>query len=142
MLAQAFGQRIQVIDKAADWKEAIKMAVWPLIEEGLAESRYVKAIYESVEKNGDYFILAPGFALPHARPECGCLKTGLSLLKLREPVTFSSGEKVQLLIGLSAVDASEHMDMLSELADILMEEESLTKLFEAETSEEFMEIFK
>lgn len=142
MLAEAFGQRIQIADEAADWKKAVEMVIEPMVEDGLAERRYIPAIYDSVEKNGDYFILAPGFALPHTRPEHGCLKTGLSLLKLRKPVTFSSGEQVRILVGLTAFDASEHIDMLSELADILMDEEKLEKLFEAESRDEFMEIFK
>lgn len=142
MLEQAFGQRIQVVDEAADWKQAIRMAIQPLVEDGYAESRYISAIYDSVKKNGDYFILAPGFALPHTRPEEGCLKTGLSLVKLKKPVTFSGGEEVRVLVGLCAADASEHIDMLEELADILMDEEKLAQLFQAERPEEFMEIFR
>lgn len=141
-LADAFGERIQIADKADDWKEAIEMVIQPLVKDGYAESRYIPAIYRSVEKNGDYFLLAPEFALPHTRPEEGCLKTGLSLLKLRTPVKFSGGDPVRLLIGLTAADASEHIDMLGELADILMDEEKMEKLFEADTAGEFMEIFR
>lgn len=140
-LSEAFGNRIRITDSATDWKEAVRMAVEPLVKEGYAQESYITAIYENVMRNGDYFILAPGFAMPHARPEEGGLKTGLSLLKLKRPVKFSSGEEVQILVGLTAADSDEHLDMIGELADILMEDDSMEKLFKAENVEEFKEIF-
>lgn len=141
-LKVSFGNRIQIQDQVSDWKEAIRMVMEPLVNEGYCQERYISAIYESVKKNGDYFLLLPGFALPHTTPENGCIKTGLSLLKLKKPVLFSGGEPVTLLIGLSASGADEHLDMLGELANILMEEENVERLFHAQTKEEFLKIFE
>ena len=141
-LVEAFGERIQIQNKAEDWKQAIKMVIQPLVDDGYAKPCYIPAIYNSVEKNGDYFLLIPGFALPHTTPENGCLKTGLSLLRLIEPVKFSSGAEVSLLVGLTAADANEHLDMLGELANILMEDDLVEKLFNAKTVNEFKEIFR
>lgn len=140
-LSEAFGSRIRIADGAADWKEAVRMAVEPLIQEGYAQERYVTAIYENVKRNGNYFILAPGFALPHARPEEGGLKTGLSFLKLKHPVKFPGDEDIWIFVGFASSGSSEHMDMLGELADILTEEDRLEKLFQAESAEAVKEIF-
>ena len=54
--------------EAADWKEAVKLAVEPLIESGAILPEYYDAIIESTEEYGPYYILMPGMAMPHARP--------------------------------------------------------------------------
>lgn len=59
--------------EAADWKEAVKLAVEPLIESGAILPEYYDAIIESTEEYGPYYILMPGMAMPHARPEAGIL---------------------------------------------------------------------
>ncbi len=140
MLSEVFGDRIQCIEKADDWKEAVAIVIRPLIDQGYAEERYLKAIYENVNKYGDYFVLMPGFALPHARPEEGSLKTGMSLLKLNESVRFSNGEKAKLLVGLAAADASSHLDTLAELTEFLMDDNKMTLLYDAKNPKEIKEI--
>ncbi|WP_455194133.1 PTS sugar transporter subunit IIA [Eubacterium ramulus] len=141
MLKKNFADRIQIAEKAADWKDAIEMVVDPLEKEGIVEKRYLQAIYENVAENGDYFIIMPGFAIPHTRPENGALKNGLSFLKLRKPVTFSSGQEVSYLIALAATDADEHMDTMSELAELLMDDRVMQKLEDADSLEKLQEIF-
>ena len=140
MLKGAFGNRIQVKDGAKDWKEAIRMVMKPLEEEGYIEGRYTESIFENVEKNGDYFIIMPGFALPHSRSEEGAIHTGLSFLKLQETVTFSSGQEVGLLIGLAAKDSSSHLDLLGELTDILIDEDKMEQIARAQNAEQIQEI--
>ena len=54
---------------AATWQEAVKLAVDPLIESGAVQPQYYDAIVESTEEYGPYYILMPGMAMPHARPE-------------------------------------------------------------------------
>lgn len=141
MLKKNFADRIQIAEKAADWKDAIEMVVDPLEKEGIVEKRYLQAIYENVAENGDYFIIMPGFAIPHTRPENGALKNGLSFLKLRKPVMFSSGQEVSYLIALAATDADEHMDTMSELAELLMDDRVIQKLEDADSLEKLQEIF-
>jgi len=56
---------------AETWQEAVKLAVEPLIESGAVQPQYYDAIVESTEEYGPYYILMPGMAMPHARPEAG-----------------------------------------------------------------------
>ena len=140
MLKEAFEGRIAVADAAKEWKEAIAMVIRPLEETGCAEPRYLEAIYQNVAENGDYFILMPQFAMPHTRPENGALKNGLSFLKLRKPVVFSGGQEVTYLIGITATDAEAHLDILSELAELLMETGVVEALSKADTAEDIQEI--
>lgn len=140
MLRESFENRIQIRENVSDWKEAIKVVMKPLKEQGFIKPEYIDAIYESVKKNGDYFILMPGFAMPHARPECGAIKTGLSFLKLKEPVTFSSGQEVSLLVGLAAKDSNSHLDLMGELTELLIDEDKVKRIYEAKSEREIQEL--
>ena len=142
MLKDALAGRVQIADHAEDWKQAIEMVIRPLQKDGVVEERYLQAIYDNVAQNGDYFIVMPGFAMPHTRTENGALKSGLSFMKLRKPVMFSSGQEVTWLMGIASKDADSHVDTLAELVDILMDEENMEKLKKAEKAEELLEIFE
>lgn len=141
MLKDALADRVQISENAENWKKAIEMVIEPLQKDGIVEERYLQAIYDNVAENGDYFIIMPGFAMPHTRTENGALKSGLSFLKLKKPVVFSSGQEVTYLMGIASENADSHVDTLAELVDLLMDEENMEKLEKAESAEELMEIF-
>ncbi len=63
--------RIQFTDDKLDWREAIRLASAPLIEDGSITQNYVRAMIDSIETTGPYIVLTPGVALPHARPSEG-----------------------------------------------------------------------
>lgn len=141
MLKDALADRVQISENAENWKKAIEMVIEPLQKDGIVEERYLQAIYDNVAENGDYFIIMPGFAMPHTRTENGALKSGLSFLKLKKPVVFSSGQEVTYLMGIASENADSHVDTLAELVDLLMDEGNMEKLAKAERAEELMEIF-
>ena len=65
-------KNVRILEKADDWKDAIRKSVMPLEEEGYVKAEYKEAIISGVEKLGPYIIVAPSIALPHARPEPDC----------------------------------------------------------------------
>ena len=67
---------ISVIHSAKDWQEAIDFSMASLLDKNYISENYIQAIKDSTMSNGPYYILAPGVAMPHARPECGALKEG------------------------------------------------------------------
>lgn len=79
---------ISVIHSAKDWQEAIDFSMVSLLDKNYISENYNQAIKDSTINNGPYYILAPGVAMPHARPECGALKTGMSLTLLEQGVYF------------------------------------------------------
>ena len=129
-------------DRISDWKEAIREVAQPLLEKGCIEESYVDAMIQNVIDNGTYIIIMPGFAMPHARPECGALKNGMSVLKLKEPVLFPGDESVQVIVSFAGVDPEEHLNMISRLAETLMDDEMIEKLFAAETERELLEVIE
>lgn len=101
-------QSIKLGESAQTWQEAIAVAAAPLIASGAVERDYPTAIIASTEKFGPYYILMPGMAMPHARPEDGVKRDAFSLVVLKNPVVFSDGKEVSVFITLAATSSDIH----------------------------------
>ena len=77
--------------EANDYEQAIRAAGALLVRSGAAKPSYVDAMVEAA-KTFKYIVLAPGVAMPHARPEMGALGNCLSLVRLRKEVCFGHPE--------------------------------------------------
>ncbi|GBU11286.1 L-ascorbate-specific enzyme IIA component of PTS [Erysipelotrichaceae bacterium] len=95
--------------KANTWEEAIALCVAPLEQSGAVSDAYAKAIIASTLAHGPYYILTPGMAMPHARPEDGVMRNAFSLITLVEPVIFPDGKPVSILVCLAATSAEIHL---------------------------------
>ena len=132
---------ISVIHSTKDWQEAINFSMASLLAKNYISENYIQAIKDSTISNGPYYILAPGVAMPHARPECGALKTGMSLTLLEQGVYFpGNDEPIKLLIGLSAADADSHIAAIQALSELLCEEEILEQLLTASSEKQLADI--
>ena len=130
---------ISIKDSVANWQEAVDFSMSSLLSNNYVSSQYVQAIKDSTLTNGPYYILAPEVAMPHARPEYGALKTGMSLTLLRNHVSFDN-EPVKLLIGLSAADSDSHIGAIQALSEVLCEEENLAALLAAESEKQLADV--
>lgn len=136
---------IQIKDKVDSWQEAIRVASSPLLDIQAIEPRYIDAMITNIEKLGSYVVLAPHVAIPHARPEEGVKKLGMSLLKLHEPISFSPDDpekNVHLIFVLAAVDNHSHLKALSQLTELLEEEENIDQMIEMTATESFLELIQ
>ncbi|REB08565.1 PRD domain-containing protein [Sporosarcina sp. BI001-red] len=135
-------ETIQFTDSVSNWKEAIRLASEPLLKNNSIELTYVDSMIQNVEELGPYIVLTKGMALPHSRPENGVQKVGMSLLRVRDAVAFSDQEKHQanLIIVLAAADNETHLTALSQLSDLLSEEENLQKLIAANSVEDVLKV--
>ncbi|WLS92137.1 PTS sugar transporter subunit IIA [Gilliamella apicola] len=112
---------------ASTWQEAIKLGTDMLVASKAINPSYYDAIINCVKKMGPYIIIAPNFAMPHARPEDGVNRTAFALVTLNSPVYFE-GEKqpVDVLVTLAGSTSDEHMQGLMEVTQILDDEDSPT----------------
>ncbi|MFA7567113.1 MAG: PTS sugar transporter subunit IIA [Alkalispirochaeta sp.] len=116
-------ETIMVGAHASDWEEAVRIGGDLMVQAGLCEQRYIDAIIENHKTIGPYFVIAPGIALPHAKPKNGVLKTGYALVTLDEPVEFGDedNDPVDILIFAGAVNREEHnqeaIPQIAELCD-------------------------
>ena len=116
--------------EAKTWEEAVSAGGALLEMEGCIEHRYVDAMINSVKEIGPYIVIAPGIAMPHARPESGVKKIGMSLITLSEPVKFGNKENdpVDIVVCLCAIDHTTHIKALTELVGMLGNDEMVKQI--------------
>lgn len=128
---------------AATWQEAVKLAVAPLIESGAVQPQYYDAIVESTEEYGPYYILMPGMAMPHARPEAGVNRDAFSLITLTEPVTFSDGKEVSILLSLAATSSKIHTSVaIPQIIALFELENSIERIKACKSDEEVLALIE
>ena len=137
-------ENIQIVDSVSDWKQAIRLSAQPLLAKETMTEAYIDAIFNSHQELGPYYVLAPGLAMPHARPEQGAIKNGLSLLHIKQGVSFDAEENdpVYVVIMLCALSGDEHINMITALADIFSDDERLSALLKASSIEEIQRVIK
>lgn len=130
--------------EAKDWEEAVRIGGELLEKSGAIEPRYIDAMINTVKEIGPYIVIAPGIAMPHARPEAGAKKIGMSLITLKNPVNFGNKENdpVKIVVSLCAIDHSSHLKALSELVELLGDENTVKTICEANDVEEVVNLIK
>lgn len=133
---------IQCRKSVTSWQEALALCARPLLQADIISPEYVTAIVQQHQRLGPYYVLAPGLAMPHARPEEGAKELGLSLLKLQEGVFFGSedGDPVDLIIMLAAPDKHSHIELIAALAELFTSEDDMAELHQATTVQEIKTI--
>jgi len=118
---------IQLNASPTNWKEAIKIGTDMLEASGAINPSYYQAITTSIEKLGPYIVIAPSFAMPHARPEDGVNRTAFALVTLTKPIYFDGeDEPVKVMVTLAGSSSDKHMEGLMEVTQVLDDEESET----------------
>ncbi|WP_157109782.1 BglG family transcription antiterminator [Thermanaeromonas toyohensis] len=127
-----------------DWEEAVRAAGRLLVRKGVVEERYVESMVRTVKELGPYIVIAPGIAMPHARPEDGVKQVGLSLVRLRPPVDFGNkaNDPVDIVIAIAGVDRSSHLQILAQLSKVLSDKDKLHVLRRARSAKEIIEEVK
>ncbi|MEH7238817.1 BglG family transcription antiterminator [Bacillus sp. JJ1562] len=132
---------IQIKKDVKDWKEAIRVGAIPLLEKGNITEEYIQSMINTILHLGPYIVVAPKVAIPHAKPENGVKKLGMSILCLEKGVKFSESEKheVNLLIVLAAIDGETHLKALSQLTTMFSEPKNVNKMVEAKSIETILQ---
>ena len=137
-------ETIQVMEEVFDWKEAIKASANPLLINGTIEASYIEAMIGNIDTLGPYVVIGPEVAIPHARPEQGVNRIGMSLLKLKKPVYFLNNKDypVRLIFCIAATDNTTHLKALSQLTELFSEKNNLEILKELESIDDIRSFFK
>jgi mannitol/fructose-specific phosphotransferase system IIA component (Ntr-type) len=129
--------------EAKDWKEAILATGTLMVDAGFVEDRFPDAMVRVAKEFGPYIVVAPGIALPHARPEDGVKKACIAVVRLKTPIEFGNKENdpVYLLVALAAIDDKQHVQGLAELAGVLGNQENINKIKTCQTKQELLHVF-
>ncbi len=123
--------------RAADWREAVRIAGDALVDSGCTTAEYTEAMIRMVDDHGPYIVIAPGLALAHARPGADVRCDGLSVVTLAEPVEFghAHNDPVRVVIGLAGVAPDAHLAAVAVLANAFNDPAAITAVAQATSRE-------
>ncbi len=118
---------IRLNAQAINKQEAIKQAGELLVQGGCVNPNYVKGMLAREEQMSTY--LGNGVAIPHGMYEniADIDRSGISVLQLPEGVEWEAGQQAYLVIGIAAT-SGEHVGILSNLAEVIEDEELVQRL--------------
>lgn len=144
-LADLLTEQCVALDVVADgWQDSLRAAGALLEDAGIAERAYTDAMIANVETNGPYIVVAPGFAFAHARPSAAVHRTGMSWMRLANPVAFGhkTNDPVTLVVALAATDTDAHRTAMAELATVLGDRQRSAALNAATTASEVLAVLR
>ena len=123
---------------AETWEDVIRHGGQLMVDAGFTEPTYTEAMIDVVRDMGPYIVLAPGLAMPHARPEMGAKQVGTALVTLEKPIDFGSPENdpVSVAVFLCAPNKDEHIQLLTDIATLFEDEEFLDAAVNFESIED------
>ncbi|MCR6514289.1 MAG: PTS sugar transporter subunit IIA [Clostridium sp.] len=124
------------------WEDAVKAACAPLEKEKAIEKEYSDLIIESIKKYGPYIVIAPDIAIPHAQEGKGVNETSICFMKSEKPVNFGEDAdyEARLFFVLASVDNNIHLQNLSNMVELISDEEIVEKLLKAKSVEDLKEL--
>ncbi|HEY8805020.1 MAG TPA: BglG family transcription antiterminator [Clostridium sp.] len=127
-----------------NWEQAVRFGGEILKKNDVIEENYIGSMINSVKTLGPYIVIAPGIAMPHARPDESVKKIGMSLITLNKPINFGNkdNDPVNIVVCLCAVDHSSHLKALSELAAFLDDKDFINTVLSANNSSEITNYIK
>lgn len=138
--------RKEIVDievNVEDWEDAIRATGKLLVDDNAVEERFVEAMIRVAKEFGPYIVVAPGIALPHARPEDGVIKPSIAIVRLAKPVDFGNklNDPVYLIAALAALDQEQHIEGLRRLALVLGDKKKVEVIKDATTREDLFQTF-
>lgn len=135
-------QTVKLNVEVSDWEEAVRVGGEMLFNVEACTHEYIEAIIETVNTMGPYIVISPGIAIPHARPECGALRSQFSLLTLKTPVKFGAEDldPVNIVFSMSATSSKDHVESLKQVAILCMDEDKVQKIIQAQTIEDIRKL--
>jgi mannitol/fructose-specific phosphotransferase system IIA component (Ntr-type) len=135
---------IKLKENAKDCFDAIKISGKILAEQGIVEDKYIDAMIRTFQEFGSYIVIAPGVAIPHARPEDGAKRVGLAIVTFKDPIKFGNPENdpVKICIAFASPNKTQHVKILAAIAKLLQHKEDIDAIANAENPKEVIEILQ
>ena len=114
------------------WEDAVRASCETLIATDRITKEYEDAIVENIHTHGPYIVIVEGIAMPHStQGGVGVNDTAIAFMKVDEPVYFDEEDRTrnaQLFFTLAAVDNEKHLENMTNLMDLLMNDEVVEDL--------------
>jgi phosphocarrier protein FPr len=131
-------QTVKVQGQARDKADAIRQAGALLVDGGCVDPAYVEGMLAREQTMSTY--LGNGVAIPHGQNDnrADIRRTGISVLQLPAGVEWEPGEMAYLVIGIAA-SSDEHVGVLSNLAEVIEDEDLTAELTQTTDPEMIVE---
>jgi mannitol PTS system EIIA component len=122
-------------------EEAIRFTGQILVDRGYVEPAYIEKMLEREEMASTF--MGNSVAIPHGTDDAKSevKNSGLAIIQVPEGVDFGDGNIVKLIIGIAG-KGDEHLEILSNIAIVVSEEENVEKIVSASTAEEVLSFFE
>ncbi|AXI10535.1 PTS mannitol transporter subunit IIA [Oceanobacillus zhaokaii] len=122
-------------------EEAIRYTGGILVDNGYVNASYVDKMLEREELTSTF--MGNNVAIPHGTEDAKdqVIETGLSVVTVPDGVDFGDENIVKILIGIAG-KGDDHLEVLSNIAIVLSEEENIQKIVDATSKEEIIRIFE
>ncbi len=119
-------------------EEAIEMAGKLLFKNGYVKEDYIDGMLRRESLVSTY--IGMGVAIPHGENDVksSIIKSGITFIQLRDGVCFGE-DMAYLIVGIAGV-GDDHIRILSNLAEIIGDEENLKRLKESNSKKEILDI--
>ena len=122
-------KNIKVGIEVNSWQLAIEEVGNILVKNQDIKQEYIGAMVDAVLQLGPYIVLSPGFALAHAEPSSYVINNSMSLITLKNPVSFGSvNDPVNVVLCIACTDRSSHIESLQKIASKLIIDGTIEKL--------------
>lgn len=130
-------ERIKIGATAIDKEDAIRQAGQLLVDSGCVESQYIDGMLEREATMSTF--LGNGVSIPHGVYDSikFIKQTGISVVQLPEGVLWEDDELAHLVIGIAS-SSDEHIDILTNLAEVIEDEEVADHLGKSATVSEIL----
>ncbi len=145
MLSDALNEEsIKLNVECTNWEDAIREAGNVLYKNKIITKEYIENTINGTKELGPYIVIAKGVAMPHATTNIGVLKSGISLITLKEPIEFGNKENdpVYYVFMIATSDMETHISILSNLSDLLQKQEFYNILESANSPSDIIEYIK
>ena len=89
-----------------------------MVNEGYVSPKYIETVIEHYDPEYPYSVISPDLAIPHAGPEDGVYRVGMSLLKLDQPIAFAENISISLIVVIAPKDKKSHIKAVTHLYEL------------------------
>jgi len=129
-------QNVTLRHSVPSWKEAIRLAAQPLLQQKRIDPSYIDAIIQHYNPDDPYILIGPHVAIPHGSPDRGVHELGMSLLRLKKGVEFAPNREIHIIVVVAAVDKEQHLRALVQLMKLAGNQADCEAIIRARTADE------
>ncbi len=135
---------VQFENEFDTWQDAVKSSYDTMLKQNIVERAYIDQVIKSIEEYGPYIVLLPNVAMPHAsQGAVGVNKSAIAFMKVEKAVVFEEDNRekdAQLFFALAALDANQHLENITQLSELLMNEDVVEALKYAKNKDDLLAI--